>query len=206
MITDLVVKVSLTGAGSAVMWFLVLLSIISLTMVIERWFFFTKNSGEASLLAQQIGGKLAAGELEAAQKILKDEKGYAATVVSAALEIAPKGKEAMSEMAQSAAKVEKMRFEKGLAFLGTLGNNAPFIGLFGTVLEIIAALSEMGNNSGGQVGANAVMSTLSAALAATAVGLLVALPAVAFYNYFSRRIKSLNTGAEALLHVVFANK
>ena len=123
-----------------------------------------------------------------------------------ALEIAPKGKEAMSEMAQSAAKVEKLRFEKGLAFLGTLGNNAPFIGLFGTVLEIIAALSEMGNNSGGQVGANAVMSTLSAALAATAVGLLVALPAVAFYNYFSRRIKSLNTGAEALLHVVFANK
>ena len=41
-----------------------------------------------------------------------------------------------------------MRFEKGLAFLGTLGNNAPFIGLFGTVLEIIAALSEMGNNTG----------------------------------------------------------
>ena len=89
MITDLVVKVSLTGAGSAVMWFLVLLSIISLTMVIERWFFFSKNSGEAALLAQQIGGKLAAGELDAAQKMLKDEKGYAATVVAAALN-APK--------------------------------------------------------------------------------------------------------------------
>ena len=110
MITDLVVKVSLTGAGSAVMWFLVLLSIISLTLVIERWVFFMKNSGEASLLAQQIGSKLASGELEAAQEILKGENGYAATVVSAALEIAPKGKEAMSEMAQSAAKVEKLRF------------------------------------------------------------------------------------------------
>ena len=206
MITDLVVKVSLTGAGSAVMWFLVLLSIISLTVVIERWVFFVKNSGAADLLAQQIGGKLAAGETEEAHKILKEESGFAAKVVSAALEVSSKGKEAMSEMAQSTAKVEKLRFEKGLAFLGTLGNNAPFIGLFGTVLEIIAALSEMGNNSAGQVGATAVMSTLSAALAATAVGLLVALPAVAFYNYFSRRLKSLNTGAEALLHVVFANR
>ena len=206
MITDLVVKVSLTGAGSAVMWFLVVLSIISLTVVIERWVFFVKNAGAADLLAQQIGGKLAAGETEAAREILKEEDGYAAKVVGAALDVSEKGKDAMSEMALSTAKVEKLRFEKGLAFLGTLGNNAPFIGLFGTVLEIIAALSEMGTNSAGQVGANAVMSTLSAALAATAVGLLVALPAVAFYNYFSRRLKSLNTGAEALLHVVFANR
>lgn len=206
MITDLVVKVSLTGAGSAVMWFLVVLSVVSLTVVIERWVFFVKNAGAADLLAQQIGGKLAAGETEAAREILKEEDGYAAKVVGAALDVSEKGKDAMSEMALSTAKVEKLRFEKGLAFLGTLGNNAPFIGLFGTVLEIIAALSEMGTNSAGQVGANAVMSTLSAALAATAVGLLVALPAVAFYNYFSRRLKSLNTGAEALLHVVFANR
>jgi biopolymer transport protein ExbB len=72
-------------------------------------------------------------------------------------------------------------------------------------LEIISALYEMGTQSGGNVGAGAVMATLSAALAATAVGLLVALPAVAFFNYFNRRLKTLQSGSEALVHVLLAH-
>ena len=111
----------------------------------------------------------------------------------------------MQELALSAQKMERLRFERGLAFLGTVGNNAPFVGLFGTVLEIVAALFELGTQSGGNVGAGAVMSTLSAALAATAVGLVVAIPAVAVFNYFTRRLKTLQTGAEALVHVLLAH-
>jgi biopolymer transport protein ExbB len=71
--------------------------------------------------------------------------------------------------------------------LASLGANAPFIGLFGTVLGIIRAFAYLGEQSG----STAVMSGVSQALYATALGLLVAIPAVIAFNYFSRRAKDL---------------
>ena len=93
-----------------------------------------------------------------------------------------------------AAALQRMKLERRLAYLGTLGNNAPFIGLFGTVIGVIGAFDELG---GGQdagarraaAGAAAVMASIAEALVATAVGLAVAIPAVAAYNYFQRLIK-----------------
>ena len=84
-------------------------------------------------------------------------------------------------------KSEKMNLEKGLAVLATLGANAPFIGLFGTVLGIIRSFSYLGNQSGAQQ----VISGVSQALVATAVGLIVAIPAVVAYNIFAKKIKDL---------------
>ena len=205
MITDLVVKVSLTGAGSAVMWFLVGMSIVSISVVIERYIFFMRHSGNTARLANRLQGLFFGQDWTQAKSVLAEEDSFASRVMTAGIESAPQGEKAVAQMALGAAKVERLRFERGLTFLGTIGNNAPFIGLFGTVLEIIAALHKLGEGSGGQVGAGAVMSELSAALAATAVGLLVALPAVAFFNYFSRRLKALQTGAEALLHMLQAS-
>ena len=158
-----------------------------------------------SALASELNKLLLVGDYTAAQKLLENSKGFETRVLRAALEVAPLGKDAVQELAASATKMERLRYERGLAFLGTIGNNAPFVGLFGTVLEIISALYELGTQSGGNVGAGAVMATLSQALAATAIGLLVALPAVAVFNYFNRRIKTLQTGAEALVHVLLAH-
>ena len=95
---------------------------------------------------------------------------------------------------------EKVRLERNLAFLGTLGANAPFIGLFGTVLGIIKAfkdLAESGLKPGGETSTE-VMSGISEALVATAVGLLVAIPAVVAYNIFQRRVKRTMGEAESL--------
>ena len=90
------------------------------------------------------------------------------------------------------------RLERWLAYLGTLGNNAPFIGLFGTVIGVIGAFEELGHGAepaaGRQrraVASHPVMASIAEALVATAVGILVALPAVAAFNYFQRRIASL---------------
>ena len=205
MITELIVRLSRTGAGEAVMWFTVLLSIVSVAVMIERLIFFTTHKDNVRALAADLNKLLLAGDYSAAQKLIETCKGFETRVLRAALEVAPLGKEAVQELAASATKMERLRFERGLAFLGTIGNNAPFVGLFGTVLEIISALYELGTQSGGNVGAGAVMATLSQALAATAIGLLVALPAVAVFNYFNRRIKTLQTGAEALVHVLLAH-
>jgi biopolymer transport protein ExbB len=205
LITELVVRLSRTGAGAAVMWFMVGLSIISVAFMIERIIFFATHKDNVRGIASELNKLLLAGDYVAAKKMLESAKGFETRVLLAALDGAHLGKNAVQELASSAQKMEKLRFERGLAFLGTVGNNAPFIGLFGTVLEIISALFEMGSQSGGNVGAGAVMATLSQALAATAVGLLVALPAVAVYNYFIRRIKTMQTGAEALVHVLLAH-
>ena len=205
MITELVVRLSRTGAGEAVMWFTVLLSVLSVAVIIERFIFLTTHKDNVRALATALNKLLLEGDYTAAQKLLENCKGFETRVLRAALEVAPLGREAVQELAASAIKMERLRFERGLAFLGTIGNNAPFVGLFGTVLEIISALYELGTQSGGNVGAGAVMATLSQALAATAVGLLVALPAVAFFNYFNRRIKTLQVGAEALVHVLLAH-
>ncbi len=93
-------------------------------------------------------------------------------------------------------------WKSNLGVLGTLGNNAPFIGLFGTVLGIIKAFADLSRNSGG--GAGAVMAGISEALVATAVGLMVAIPAVIAFNFFQAQVRKTLTRVDAIAHMVLA--
>lgn len=90
----------------------------------------------------------------------------------------------------------RVLLEKRLGILATFGNNAPFIGLFGTVLGIINAFHSL-SKEGSEFGVNAVMGGISEALVATAVGLFVAIPSVIAYNYFVRKIKMMLLEMEA---------
>ena len=102
--------------------------------------------------------------------------------------------EALNAATSSYVKEEKMKLEKGMAVLATLGANAPFIGLFGTVLGIIRSFAYLGAQSG----TSTVMSGISQALFATAFGLFVAIPAVVAFNTFTKLIKDLVTHSESL--------
>jgi len=113
------------------------------------------------------------------------------------------GPESVEQILVRATRVRRKRFEGGLLFLGTLGNNAPFIGLFGTVLGIVTAFRELGNNSMGAMGN--VMSGIAEALIATAVGIMVALPAVIFYNVFQKKGADVEEQAGALGNVLIAS-
>jgi len=107
----------------------------------------------------------------------------------------------------SATALQRMRLERRLAFLGTLGNNAPFIGLLGTVIGIVQAFEKLQNAGagGGASGpATDVMGAIAEALVATAIGLVVAIPAVAAFNYFQRRIRATLANSEALTHILLA--
>lgn len=90
---------------------------------------------------------------------------------------------------------ERTRLEEGLTVLATLGANAPFIGLFGTVLGIIQAFGAMGAHQNNTAD---IMVGISEALVATAIGLFVAIPAVVAFNVFSRRLRVLLVNSEAL--------
>jgi biopolymer transport protein ExbB len=83
----------------------------------------------------------------------------------------------------------KLSLEKRLGILATFGNNAPFIGLFGTVLGVMQAFHDLGKSS--EFGVKVVMEGISEALVATALGLFVAIPSVIAYNYFVRKIKTI---------------
>src|SRR5213078_1637719 len=110
--------------------------------------------------------------------------------------------DAVEEHKAAALEEERMRYEKRIAFLGTLGNNAPFVGLFGTVLGIIRAFHDLAGNT--LAGTQAVMSGIAEALVATGVGLLVALPAVATYNAFIRHVERAASAAEVIAHQILA--
>jgi biopolymer transport protein ExbB/TolQ len=91
--------------------------------------------------------------------------------------------------------LERSRFEEGLTVLATLGSNAPFIGLFGTVLGVIQAFGALGAH---RTDAADIMVGISEALIATAFGLFVAIPAVVAFNVFSRKLKGIIVRSESL--------
>ncbi|HET6283785.1 MAG TPA: MotA/TolQ/ExbB proton channel family protein [Polyangia bacterium] len=189
------------GAGW-VMWLLIGLSVISVAVMIERAIYFGRRSfGDVDALMRM----LATGDLAAAVKLVADRRGLEVEVVRQGIAAAPRGAEAVEEMVQATIGRERLRYERFLSYLGTLGNNAPFIGLFGTVLGIVEAFAALASNAKtGAVteGAANIMTGVSEALVATAVGLLVALPAVAMFNVFGRWLKTIIARSESLGHAL----
>jgi biopolymer transport protein ExbB len=121
---------------------------------------------------------------------------YVGGVVHAALNAESSDSESVDRAVQSYLADEKLKLEKGLNVLATLGANAPFIGLFGTVLGIIQSFGILSSTQGS--GMNAVMLGLAEALLSTAVGLFVAIPAVVSYNYFANRMRTINLEAQSV--------
>jgi biopolymer transport protein ExbB len=175
------------GAGW-VMWLLIFLSIVVLAIVLERLYYLLSARDDVPAMRQDVRKHLDAGDLDAARKRLASSKSFEAQVIFSAMEVLDQGPQTVEERINAESTLLRQRMERNLAFIGTVGNNAPFVGLLGTVIGIIRAFREM-KMSGGRV-SEALMSEIGEALVATAIGLLVALPAVAFFNYFNRHIRA----------------
>jgi len=185
---------ALTG-GDWVIWALLAASVAAVAAVVDR---FALLRGEAAALAALRAPFLAALEkddLAGAEKALAAHPGASARALGEALGAASRGPEACAECLSAALSDEKRRLDARLLWLGTLGNNAPFIGLFGTVLGVIKAFHDL---AAAGAGPEVVMSGLSEALVATAVGLLVALPCVFAFNGLQKRSRDLIAETEAL--------
>jgi biopolymer transport protein ExbB len=192
---------AMLGAGW-VMWLLVLLSVIGLGIILERAYYLLSSRDSGAKLQEDLRKLLAGGDVEGAQKRMKTSRSFEARIVEAGLDAAPRGPESAEESMAGASKLARNAMERNLAFLGTVGNNAPFVGLLGTVIGVIRAFHAL-NQSAGQVSAG-LMTEIGEALVATAIGILVALPAVAFFNFYQRVIRARLTWSDALSHDVLA--
>lgn len=200
---DALTSMALMGA-EWVMWLLLALSVVAVAVIVERAIFFVTSRDDARL-GRQLRELLSSGDLEEAQRHLEATSGFGARVAAAALRTRsldnPAGRGAEECVAAERSRC-RLAMEKRLAFLGTLGNNAPFVGLLGTVIGIIAAFSELAANSG-QVSAG-LMAEIGEALVVTGLGLLVALPAVASFNVFQQLITGRIERGDALAQQVIA--
>lgn len=198
-LTEEFLKFSLLGA-EWVLWLLVVLSVLSVYVMIERAIFFRGVAGADAEVRRKVVSALADRDVEAAAKAVDKAEGPGGRMVREMLDKLENGSEAMDAAMASVRPLERTRLEHNLSFLGTLGSNAPFIGLFGTVLGIIKAFKDLakgGLQPGGETSTE-VMAGISEALVATAVGLLVAIPAVVAYNIYQRRVKRTMSEAESL--------
>ena len=173
-----------------------LASILALAVGFERSVVFSKfaKNGENSIRAiiDLIRKKDIKGIEELSQSpsnVYSRFAGFSATHYS-------DGQEALNEMMSGKMIEERIQLERRLPILSTLGNNAPFLGLLGTVLGVIKAFNGLGTL--GNSGAEVVMKSISTALLATAAGLFVAIPVVMVNNYFSKKLKVIIQNLEII--------
>ena len=184
-----------------VMWLLVILSIISVAVIIERTYYILASRGDFEGLMRDLFALLQKGDLKGAAKLLQESKTFESRVALVGVASAESGPEAARERMAAEQQLVRLQMERNLAFLGTVGNNAPFVGLLGTVIGVIRAFHTL-DETAGRVTAG-LMADIGEALVATAIGILVALPAVAAFNLFQRVIRGRMGRAEAMAdHVV----
>jgi biopolymer transport protein ExbB len=205
------VKSAMVGLGTGwVLMLMLLLSVISLAIMLERVWLYWSLRDDIEGLMRDLGRHLRDGDLDGARQRLEASRSAEAAVIIAGLVEADRGADAADEAMQGASALQKLKLEKRLAFLGTLGNNAPFIGLLGTVIGIVAAFDELSKvkmaaaSGATQLAPEAVMGRISEALVATAIGILIAIPAVAAYNAFQRVVRGTIANTDALGHMLLS--
>src|SRR5262245_18657939 len=176
MLMERLERVALLGA-TWVLYLLIALSIVSISIMIERLVYFVQHRGDAMKLGDKLIERLHGGDRSGAERLLKESKLLEAAVLRRALPWMDGGADSLSEALEAEMGRKRKELERGMTFLGTLGNNAPFVGLFGTVIGVIQAFHQLGEGQNKAAMGN-VMSGIAEALIATGVGLLVALPAV----------------------------
>lgn len=191
------------AGGEWVLYLLMLFSLVSISIILERLIYFWSNREPVERVIADGIAAMARGEHAAAGQ---QDRGAVGRLFQVAVEAWPLGPARLHATLLAHRLQEKAAAERGLVILGTLGNNAPFVGLFGTVLGIIKAFQDLG--SAGAQGPSAVMTGISEALVATAVGILVAIPAVIAFNLGTRQIRlmdyRLEEAAEAIEAVALA--
>ncbi|MBI5239170.1 MAG: MotA/TolQ/ExbB proton channel family protein [Elusimicrobia bacterium] len=169
-------------------------SVLNITFMIERWWTIRRSQGSGDAILAHVHKLLQEGKAEAAAQYCHKHPASVSQVIGYGLLHAGRPRKDLEELLASKRLEERLKLERYLGVLGTLGNVAPFIGLFGTVVGIIKAFRDLALSGGG--GPAVVAKGIAEALVATAAGLVVAIPAVIIYNYFMRKVKAITVEME----------
>jgi biopolymer transport protein TolQ len=201
MLTQKIFFIAQHGAD-AVLYLLVGLSIFSIAAILERFLTLRLVRSKGEKIKEQFNHVMQTQNLEELLDIGKDRESLEGRALGYALKHArDHGSEGLSEIVNSFALIEKPKLERSLNFLATVGSNAPFIGLLGTVFGIMKAFNDLGVSQGD---AASVMVGIAEALVATAVGLFVAIPAVVAYNTFQKQVKGIMANLETVRELSLA--
>jgi biopolymer transport protein ExbB len=172
--------------GGFTMYILLFCSVLSLGVIIERLIYYARKSkvGRPEFMAK-IKKEIKAGNWDKAVELSEKYKSPITNVVYHGLKLYGHNQEEISNEMEREITIETILLERYTSIVGTIGNIAVYIGLFGTVLGIIRSFHDISTVGGG--GMNVVIGGVSEALICTATGLSVAIPAVIAYNYFSKR-------------------
>jgi len=206
MLTEKIIAVA-HYLDNVVLWILIILSVLSVGMILERFFALSKVSTESQKVRERIRNALHANSVDDFELLAKDMNSLEGRSASYALRhMKESGSKGLEEVFNTFALTERPDLERFLNFLATIGSNAPYIGLFGTVLGIMKAFNDLAQST--DAGQQTVMAGIALALIATAAGLFVAIPAVIFYNYFNKKVKSIYQSLESVkeLGLAYAKK
>jgi biopolymer transport protein ExbB len=183
---------------------LIFASILAFAVCLERMIIFRRNSNKKTdLFAKKLIDLLRKRDSKAAMGLIKDNgENVYTNFAQYSIDHLSEGSFGIADLMSGKIIEEKIVLEKRLTILNTLGNNAPFIGLLGTVLGVIKAFHGLGTL--GSTGAEVVMRSISQALLATAAGLFIAIPVVMANNYFSKKIKTIIQHLEILSREISA--
>ena len=203
-IVDELLKVALLGSAW-VLYLLILLSVVSGAVLLERvWFFWRNGRRGGEHLREALMRGILRGDLDAIERELTASGTVEGGVVARSLLFREGGGRAVADALDAELGRARSDLDRGMNFLGTVGNNAPFIGLLGTVIGVILAFQNLSAAGGRADGMGDVMAGIAEALVATGVGLFVAIPAVIAFNVFSRKAGQVEQEVQTLGRLVIA--
>lgn len=175
------------ASASGILYLMGLLSVISVSIMIERYFALKKISESSDQMAVGFKTVIATQDLNKIEELSADDKslegkalGYGISYVNS------HGAGGLDELFNSFKAIERPGLEKNLNILGTIASNAPYIGLLGTVMGIMKAFNDLAGSA--DKGNEVVMAGIAHALISTAIGLAVAIPAVVAFNFFQKKV------------------
>jgi biopolymer transport protein ExbB len=188
-----------------VLWLLILLSVLSLAVTLERWLFLRHHAVDSDKMTRDALAALKRGGGQEAMRVVEGQVSMLAVVLQAAFEAFADGVSSVEEVIQAAITRDRLRYDRRLAVLSTIAVNAPFIGLLGTVIGVLNAFGQLASALQGASRTELVMGSIAEALVATAVGLAVAIPAVIAFNSFKAKNKVITTEAMSSARLVLAH-
>ena len=190
-------------ADQVVLWILLVLSVLSIGMILERYFALRKVSAESKKVRTQIRRALETNSPEDVENIARDINSVEGRAAGYAMKhMKDAGSRGLEEVINTYALTERPELEKFLGFLATVGSNAVYVGLFGTVLGIMKAFNDLATAP--DAGQQTVMAGISMALVATAAGLFVAIPAVISYNVFTKQVRGIMHSLDSVKELCLA--